>query len=145
DPFLTMLERMSLLPLMPMSGRGEATYQPIWSEDVAACVVAGLARDGAGHARYELAGPEILTHTDIVRLAARAAGRNRPLVHIPTPIVSRGLRAVGALMKSKAPAVWDEAELMEVPLTTPRGTADAVSLGVHPRPMAEVLGVRVAA
>ena len=141
DRFLTMLERMALLPLMPVSGRGRATYQPIWAEDVADCVVAALARAESTHARYELAGPETLTHTDIVRLAAAAAGRHRPLVHVPTPIVSRGLRAVGALMKSKAPAVWDEAELMEVPLTTRRGTADAESLGVHPRAMAEVLGV----
>jgi NADH dehydrogenase len=145
DRFLTMLERMSLLPLMPVSGRGEALYQPIWSEDVAACIVAALAREGSGHTRHELAGPETLTHTDIVRLATRAAGRHRPLIHVPTPIVSRGLRAVGALMKSKAPAVWDEAELMEVPLITPRGTADAEALGVHPRPMAEVLGLRAPA
>ena len=143
DRFLTMLERMSLLPLMPVSGRGEAVYQPIWSEDVAACIVAALAREGSGHTRHELAGPEFLTYTDIVRLATRAAGRHRPLVHVPTPIVSRGLRAVGALMKSKAPAVWDEAELMEVSLITPRGTADAEALGVGPRPMAEVLGLRV--
>jgi NADH dehydrogenase len=67
------------------------------------------------------------------------------MVHVPTPLVSRGLRAVEALMKSRAPAVWDEAELMEVSLVTPRGDADARALGVTPRRMAEVLGVRAAA
>jgi uncharacterized protein YbjT (DUF2867 family) len=144
DRFLSMLERMAWLPVVPVSGRGEARYQPIWADDVAACVVNALARDERT-AFYELAGPETLTHTDIVRLAVEATGRHRPLVHVPTPIVSRGLRAVAALMKSKAPAVWDEAELMEVSLTTPRGTADAEALGVTPRPMAEVLGVERAA
>jgi NADH dehydrogenase len=141
DRFLMMLDRMSLLPVMPVSGRGDAAYQPIWAQDVAECVAAALSLGDGAQARYELAGPEILTHAEIVGLVVRAAGRHRPLVHVPTPLVSRGLRAVGALMKSKAPAVWDEAELMEVSLTTLRGTADAESLGVHPHRMAEVLGV----
>lgn len=144
DRFLSMLEAMALLPVVPVSGGGEARYQPIFSEDVAACVLAALAAD-EGDRFYELAGPDVLTHTQIVRLALAAAGRRRPLVHVPTPLVSRGLRAVEVLMKSRAPAVWDEAELMEVSLTTPRGTADAESLGVHPRRMADVLGVPAAA
>ena len=42
-------------------------------------------------------------------------------------------------MKSKAPVTWDEAELLEVSMTSPRGTADALALGVEPRPMADVL------
>ena len=37
-------------------------------------------------------------------------------------------------------ATWQEAELMEIPMTTPRGTADAEALGVRPRTMREVLG-----
>ena len=44
---------------------------------------------------------------------------------MPTPIVSRALRATEAILKSKAPATWDEAELMEVSMVTPDGTADA--------------------
>jgi NADH dehydrogenase len=135
-----MLERMALLPVMPVSGRGEARFQPIFAEDVADCVIAALGREPE-KARYELAGPEVLTHDDIVRLTLEAAGRSRPLVHIPTPLVSRGLRAAEALMKSRAPAVWDEAELMEVSLLSERGTADAESLGVTPARMADVLGV----
>ncbi len=142
DAFLSMLERLSLLPIMPISGRGTAAYQPIWAGDVAACVVASLARDTTGDHRYELAGPETLTHTEIVRAALRSFGRGRRrTVHVPTPIVSRGLRIAEALMKSRAPAVWDEAELLEVPMVSARGVADATSLGANPRAMADVLGV----
>ncbi len=140
DYFLSMLSRMSLLPAVPVSGNGRALYQPIWADDVAACVMTVLDQSPNGSARYELAGPETLTHTDIVRTVLRAAGRPRPLVHVPTPIVSRALRATEALMKSKAPAVWDEAELMEVSMTTAAGTRDAETLGVVPRRMAAVLG-----
>ena len=140
DYFMSMLSRMSLLPAVPVSGNGRALYQPIWADDVAACVMTVLDQPLNGSARYELAGPETLTHTDIVRTVLRAAGRPRPLVHVPTPIVSRTLRAAEALMKSKAPAVWDEAELMEVSMTTAAGTRDAEALGVAPRRMAAVLG-----
>jgi uncharacterized protein YbjT (DUF2867 family) len=138
DPFLTLLGRMALLPVMPMSGRGRAQYQPIWAEDVADCVMGAL-RNGADE-RYELAGPEVVTHQGIVELALRAQHRHRRIVHVPTPIVSRTLRVLEALMKSKAPATWDEAELMEVSLLTERGAEDARRLGVEPRYMAAVLG-----
>jgi NADH dehydrogenase len=140
DPYLNLLHRLSLLPVMPMSGRGRALYQPIWAEDVADCVMAVLGSSDAGRGRYELAGPDTLSHQDIVEIALRSFGRRRPLVHVPTPIVSRGLRIVEALAKSKAFATWDEAELMEVSMTSRSGTADAESLGVTPKRMPAVLG-----
>jgi uncharacterized protein YbjT (DUF2867 family) len=142
DVFLTMLERLAWLPVLPISGRGQALFQPIWADDVADCVVAALEREPAdGGARYELSGPETLSYDAIAELVLRAAGRQRPLVHVPTPVVSRSLRAVEALMKSKAPATWDEAELMEITMTARHGTADAESLGVVPKRMGAVLGV----
>jgi NADH dehydrogenase len=140
DRFMALLERLSLLPVMPVSGRGRAEFEPIWAEDVAACVMAALAAGGPD-ARHELAGPEVLTHTEVVELAVRSFGRRRPLVHVPTPVVSRLLRVAGALMKSKAPATWDEAELLEVPMVAAHGDTDARALGVVPQPMAAVLGL----
>ncbi len=38
-------------------------------------------------------------------------------------------------------ATWDEVELLEMSMTSPRGTADAERLGVSPRSMPAVLGV----
>ena len=141
DPWLTLLERLALLPVMPVSGSGRALFQPIWAEDVAACVIAALkAGGGAAHERYELAGPETLSHTEIVRTLLRSLGRRRTLVRVPTPIVSRGLRLLERAMGAKAFATWDEAELMEVAMTSVRGAADAQALGVIPQRMAAVLG-----
>ena len=148
DRFMTLMERIAMLtPVMPISGRGEAMYEPIWAEDVADCVMAalGLAQGQAapanGRERYELAGPDRLSHQQIIALLLRAAGRQRPMVNVPSPIVSRALHAVETLMKSRAPATWDEAELMEVSMIARAGTADVEALGVAPRPMAAVLGV----
>jgi uncharacterized protein YbjT (DUF2867 family) len=207
DPWLTLLERMALLPVMPVSGRGRALYQPIWAEDVADCVVTvlrgrpageqtlangavahsdggvsedrgGSVRDrggigdrggsvgggfsggvsGGGEAspgsayerrgaerrrrsRYELAGPETLSHNDLVRLVLRSLHRRRALVHVPTPIVSRTLRVLERISGPSVFATWDEAELMEVPMLSTRGTADVEALGVKPQRMPAVLGI----
>ncbi len=141
DPWMRLLERMALLPAMPVSGRGRARFQPLWAEDAADCVLAAL-RDGdpTQRRRYELAGPETLSHTEIVRTVLGAIGRSRPLVHVPTPLVSRGLRLLERAMGPRAFATWDEAELMEVSMLSERGSADVEELGVRPQRMAAVLG-----
>jgi NADH dehydrogenase len=143
DPFLTLLNRLALLlPVMPISGSGQALYQPIWADDVADSVMAVL--DGADHAasaRYELAGPDTLSYDAIVRLAMRSYGRRRWVVHVPLPLVRRFLLAAKLVAGNAVFATWDEVELMEVPMTSPQGTADAERLGVAPKPMRAVLGV----
>lgn len=191
DPWLTLLERLALLPVVPVSGRGRALYQPIWAEDVADCVIAVLragsgsgerhrgaaarGADGAGNGaggnglsdsdsggvgaavrtsaerragaerrlrqHYELAGPETLSHTDLVRIVLRSLNRRRPLVHVPTPVVSRALRLLERVSGPNAFATWDEAELMEVPMLSTRGTADVEELGVRPARISAVLGI----
>ena len=80
DPWLTLLERLALLPVMPVSGprarrsssrSGPRTWPTAWSPR---CARTAAAR----HARYELAGPETLSHTEIVRTVLRSLGRNAP-------------------------------------------------------------------
>jgi NADH dehydrogenase len=139
DPFLTLLGRMSLLPVMPLAGSGRARFQPIWAEDVADCVVAAL--NGAGGTRFELTGPETLTYQEIVEITLRSLGRRRPIVKVPEPLVRRTLGTLELVMGPTAPATWDEAELLEVSMISRHGTADAERLGVLPRPMEAVLGV----
>jgi NADH dehydrogenase len=131
DPWLTLLDRLSRLPAMPVSGSGKALYQPIWAEDVADAVMAALS-NGAEPA-YELAGPDVLSYNDIVRTVLRAARRQRRLLHVPLPIVRASLRILRF-------ATWDEAELMEEPMVSERGTADIEQLGVRPHSMPAVLG-----
>lgn len=138
DPWITLLRRFSFLPVMPVSGKGRARFQPIWAEDVARCVVAALEAPEPRR-RYELAGPETLTYDQMSDLVSRIAGRPRPLVHLPLPLVRAGLIALRALFGEAVFATWEEAELMEVPMVSERGPADAQALGVDPRRMADVL------
>jgi uncharacterized protein YbjT (DUF2867 family) len=137
DPWITLLRRFSFLPVMPVSGSGQARYQPIWADDASSCVVRALEADG--RERYELAGPDELSYDQISALVSQAAGRPRPLLHVPLPLVRSGLIALRKIFGESVLATWEEAELMEVPMTTPRGTTDAEELGIEPRRMAEVL------
>jgi len=140
DPWLTLLERFSYLPALPVSGSGRAEFQPIWAEDVADSVQAALIASGPRRRAYDLAGPETLSYDEIVQVALRAARRRRRLLHVPLPIVRASLRALRQLSGPRVFATWEEAELMEEPMTTPGGTADVEALGVRPLPMASVLG-----
>jgi NADH dehydrogenase len=142
DRWITLLRRLSLLPVMPVIGDGREAYQPIWAEDVAAGAHKVL-REGApdGARRLELAGPETLTYEEIVRLALSAWDRERPLVHLPLWMVRRSLRLLERAFGPSVFATWEEAELMEVPMVTDAGTRDVRNLGVEPKRMAEVLGL----
>jgi uncharacterized protein YbjT (DUF2867 family) len=137
DPWVTLLRRFSFLPALPVSGRGKARFEPIWADDAARCVVAALERDG--RPRYELAGPDVLSYDEMSDLVSRIAGRPRSLVHLPLPLVRAGLIAIRSVFGEAVFATWEEAELMEVPMISERGTADAEELGVEPRRMGNVL------
>ncbi|HVY77575.1 MAG TPA: NAD(P)H-binding protein [Solirubrobacterales bacterium] len=137
DPWVTLLRRFSFLPVMPVSGDGRARFEPIWANDAARCVVAALQREGGR--RYELAGPEALSYDEMSDLVSRVAGRPRPLVHLPLPLVRAGLISIRSLFGEAVFATWEEAELMEVSMLSQRGTADAEELGVVPRRMGDVL------
>ena len=140
DPWLTFLERLALLPLVPIAGGGKARFQPIWAEDVADCIVASLERPGTDErAQFDLAGPESLSYDELVKAALRPTGRDKPLVHLPMPVVRSSLRALGRVTGPAAFATPDEADLMEEPMVTSRGTADAEALGVTPLRMSAVL------
>jgi NADH dehydrogenase len=137
DPWITLLRRFSFLPALPVSGDGRAHFQPMWAADAARCVIGALGHDGRD--RYELAGPETLSYDEMSDLVSRVAGRPRPLIHMPLPLVRAGLIGLRSVFGETVFATWEEAELMEIAMTSERGTADAEELGVAPRRMGDVL------
>src|SRR4051794_30588504 len=118
DPWLTLLERMSLLTVVPLAGAGRALFQPIWAQDAAAAVIAALERNGDAPERVELAGPDTLSHEAIVALALRSFGRRRLLLPVPQTVVSRTLDAIELVAGPTAFATAEEAELMDASMTT---------------------------
>jgi NADH dehydrogenase len=122
---------------MPVSGNGRSEYQPIWADDAAAAVMAALEKGDAG--AWDLVGPEQLTYSQMSALVARAAGRPRPLWHVPLPLVHLGLSTLHRIFGEKVFATWQEAEVLQIPMTSASGTTDIDSLGITPRSMSDVL------
>jgi len=54
-------------------------------------------------------------------------------------LIRTGLLAARSVFGESVFATWEEAELMEVSMTTDRGIGDANALGVEPRRMGDVL------
>jgi uncharacterized protein YbjT (DUF2867 family) len=126
------LDRLALLPAVPIAGSGAARVQPLWVEDAAACVVAALDRPPG---RHELAGPDVLTERQVVQLALRARGHRRRLVPVPLAVLRPLLHAYEAAAGPAALVTWEEVLGLAVPMVSERGTADAEALGVRPRRM----------
>jgi NADH dehydrogenase len=137
DAKLRLLELLALLPVVPVTATmGRARMQPVWADDVAACITEVLE---AGPDVLEIAGPETLTARQAVARALVAAGRPRRLVTVPTGLLLRGLHAYEAVTGPVALATRDEADALGAEMISARGVADAESLGVSPLPIGSVL------
>ena len=124
---------------MPVSGSGRAVYEPIWAEDVADAVMGALSNGASGS--YDLAGPRSSpTTTSCGRRCGRAGGAGACCTCRCRwcGLLCEALRLVAG---PKVFATWEEAELMEEPMVSERGTADIEKLGVSPLSMPAVLGV----
>lgn len=143
DPWMRLLHKLARLPVMPVAGDGQSRYQPIWAEDAADAVTAALlsGRTTPEHP-IELAGPEILTHDQILRIAMAHFGEIKPLLHISPKWSRRLLYAQEAYLGPSALATWGEAQLMQLSSTTERGSTDLKRLGVAPLAMSEVMPPR---
>ena len=83
DKFLNVFARMQRwLPVVPLAGAG-TNFQPVYVCDVAEAFARALQNPKTRHQVYELGGPLIYTLADLVKLAGRYAGCERPVIELP--------------------------------------------------------------
>lgn len=73
----------SFAPVLPLIGRGETRFQPVFVGDVAEAVARALDGEARPGATYELGGPQVKSFKELLELMLRETGRWRPLVPIP--------------------------------------------------------------
>jgi NADH dehydrogenase len=140
DPWMRRLRELIRLPVMPVIGDGSAQFQPIWADDAADAVTAVLLREiTTPDAPIALAGPQVLSHDQILRIAMRHFGRQRPLLHLPKSPARRVLRRQERRFGQAAPVTWDQVALLQESALSSVGDQDLEALGVSPLPIADVL------
>lgn len=83
DRFLTMFAKLQRrFPVIPLAC-ASAVFQPVYVGDVAQAFLNALRDPAARHHVYQLGGPNVYTLAELVRLAGRYAGCERPIVELP--------------------------------------------------------------
>ena len=83
DHFLTVFARLQRrFPVIPLAC-ASAVFQPVYVGDVAQAFVNALHNPASRHQVYQLGGPNVYTLAELVRLAGRYAGCERPIVELP--------------------------------------------------------------
>ncbi|MGH8820703.1 MAG: complex I NDUFA9 subunit family protein [Rhodoferax sp.] len=83
DRFLNLFARLQrTFPVIPLAG-GSTRFQPVWVEDVASALLTCLQERSRMGQTYEACGPQVLALRDLVRLAGRLGGRERPVLALP--------------------------------------------------------------
>jgi NADH dehydrogenase len=126
-----------LFPLMPLGG-AEARLQPVWVQDLARALVEVLLRPEAVGQVYEIAGPRVLTLAELVKLAGRAAGCERPVLPLPHALAT--LQAVAMECLPGEPLLSrDNLASLSVPNVASGTRPGLAELGITPAALEAVL------
>jgi NADH dehydrogenase len=137
DRFLNLFADMqSVLPVIPLAS-ADARFQPVWVEDVAAAMAAALDRPDSIGQVYEAVGPQVYTLAELVRLAGRWAGHERPV--LPLPSALGRLQASAMSMAPGEPMMSpDNLDSMKVPSVASGQLPGLSALGIEPAALASV-------
>lgn len=114
DKFLNLFARLqAVAPLIPLAGAA-ARFQPVWVQDVARAIVCCLDLRSTIGQTYECAGPTVYTLADLVQMAGRWAGHERPV--LPLPDAAARLQALAMELLPGEPLMSrDNLASMQVP------------------------------
>ncbi|MGP0028082.1 MAG: SDR family oxidoreductase, partial [Streptosporangiaceae bacterium] len=136
-----LLALLPRVPVLPVPGGGRHLQQPVHVADVADAVLSAVERPAAAGHCYDVAGPEPLSFTELLRSCARAAGCRTRLVPVPLAPLIAAARCYEIL--SARPRIRAE-QLQRLAEDKVFAISDAVrDLGYSPRPFAE--GIRAEA
>ncbi len=139
DSFLTMFAKLQRrLPVVPLAG-ASAAFQPVYVGDVATAFLHALRDPHSAHQVYELGGPNIYTLAELVRLAGRYAGCERPIIELPAGLARLQARFF-ELLPGEPILTRDNLDSMKVDNVLDPAVQDltAASLGIKLTPLEAV-------
>jgi uncharacterized protein YbjT (DUF2867 family) len=132
-----LLPLLNRVPVLPVPGGGHL-QQPAHVADVADAVLAAAEQPGAAGLTYDIAGPEPLTFTDLLRIAARAVASRTRFIPVPLGPVVAAARGYERLSRNPRIRVEQLQRLCED--KTFAIDAAARDLGYAPRSFAAGIG-----
>jgi len=137
DRFLNLFAQLqAVFPVMPLAGGG-TRFQPVWVEDVAEAVVRSLDATRRVDAVVECAGPEVFTLAELVQLAGRWSGHERPIV--PLPMALGRAQALAMEWLPGTPLMSrDNLDSMQIDNVASGKLPGLESLGIQPTALAAV-------
>ncbi|CAM3496569.1 complex I NDUFA9 subunit family protein [Halomonas lysinitropha] len=137
DAFLSGLEGLTRLPLIPLFGRGTTRLQPVHVVDVARAIAVLAGRSAPGRRLFELGGPDVLSYREILETLLGHLHRERPLV--PIPFLAWRLVAALAVWLPGQPLTRDQVILMQTDNIADENVGGFRYLDIIPRSLRESL------
>lgn len=137
DHFLSTLDTVTRLPIIPLFGDGGMRLQPVHVEDIALAIRASLSDPATAGTVFELGGAKVLRYRDILHAVLRQRRRRRVLMPVPFGIW-RGIARASALLPNP-PVTVDQLALLSMDNVAGDGASTFRDLGISPRGLTEAL------
>lgn len=131
DRFLNLFATLqTVLPVVPLAG-AQARFQPVWVQDVATAIVQCLDDPTTIGQAIECAGPDVFTLRQLVAMAGRWSGHERPIFALPDSLA--GLQAgFMELLPGDPMMSRDNLQSMRVPNVASGHAPGLARLGIAP-------------
>jgi len=130
EPAATALRAQAMRRILPLVRGGASREQPIDADDVTAAILSAAARDDEWGGGCDLAGPESLTHRELVLRVASLLRRRPRILPVPFPLV-------------RAFAFLAERSLANPPITRPMLEVLEHDDEIDPAPACRELGLEL--
>ena len=109
---LRIADAIRFSPVLPVIGSGRSKVQPIFIDDVTACITKCVAGDSYLDRIIEIGGPEQLTYEEVTKAIAGALGVKRPTVHMPM-LFMKTIAKVAETVLPKPPVTTDQLVMLQ--------------------------------
>lgn len=135
-----LLKMVRTLPAVPLVGRGDQPFQPVWVEDLGQALARSVEEGVPARRTLDLAGPETTTMADLLDRLERVTDRHP--VRVPVPeLLARAGTGVAELLGVDLPVKTDQLTMLAEENVIPEGGTNALTadFGVSPTPLDEGL------
>lgn len=108
-----MVDMIKLSPVLPVPGKGDAKFQPLYIKDWLKCIGRVIDAPSKYLSTYEIGGPEHLSYSRIVEIFSEALGRKKTVLNIPMGIMKFSASLLENILPSP-PVTSDQLRLLEM-------------------------------